>query len=797
MDGPTARHPAERPPAQPGDSDAPPGPPAPAGSAPALTETLRQSFGFTAFREGQEEAMRAVLAGRDAVVLWATGNGKSLVYQVPALHTGKTAVVVTPLVSLMQDQVHRINATAGRGERQLAAFLGSAQTDPSVEPRALRGDFALVYVSPEKLFAADGRVLHALARLGRARLLLLAVDEAHCVSEWGHDFRKEYQRLGEFRRAAPGVPIVALTATAVARVQADIVRSLGLVDPFVSRLSLRRANLELRCERKVGSGLAAHLAGLVAALKRAGAAPPATLVYCPTKGDTEAVCAHLRAHGIAADYYPAGRAAPERAAVHGAFLSSATPVVAATVAFGMGIDKPDIRKVYHFGAPKTVEEYYQQVGRAGRDGAPAECVLIASDADYTRYASEFYLGELDPAARAAVSQSSAALRAFAADQRTCRHAQLLAYFGESPAAARCGGMCDNCQDAAAHAGDQERDLGPEARVLLAAMQERGGGAPWSQIEALLTGGRGAARREALRPRRSVAALRELLGPLVDAGYAARATKTASGRYARAYEAFTLTEAGEAALAPGPGAPIRLAVPSSFRKLEEAASRGLAARTAQLAAHGLLGRVPASELAAAGAGAEGPVLRALLRWTRALDGHRAQGPPGQTRAARLEALLATLHGWRLEQAKALRLSPESLAPEHLLHTIALVQPAGADALIEAGLRVPRPAAEQLAHLVARWQAEAEGAEAEGAAPDQALVLCEGPTHPLQRWPFAKETVGKARKCSAWVASEQRFGAGDSIQHIAATPERGSKPILPSTVAAHLLTALQVRHDELAG
>jgi len=789
-----------------------------------LLRTLQRSFGFEAFREGQQSVMEALLAGRDAAVFWATGNGKSLVYQIPALHTSKTAVVVTPLISLMQDQVNKINVTAGRGERQLAAFLGSAQNDPKIERDALQGRFPLVYISPEKLMSADGQILHALARMAEDKMLLmLAVDEAHCVSEWGHDFRPEYQRLGEFRRAVPGVPIVALTATAVERVQQDIVSSLGMMNPFISRFSFRRANLTLRCQRKIGTGGASvHMASLLSAFKTKGPSSlSSTLIYCPTKRDVESICEYLKMHGISCDYYHAGRTQEERDAVHKAFLCSDVPVVVATVAFGMGIDKPDIRRIIHYGAPKTVEEYYQQVGRAGRDGAHAECIMICSDTDFVRYSDDFYVGALTPKAREMVLASTASLRAYAADGSTCRHVQLLRYFGEEPTFTHCLNMCDNCLNSQKHANDTHRDFGAEARVVLVAVRQAGDGAPWSRIEPQLLGSDGAltqnvqhsaaALRAELRPRRSAAALREFLGLLVESKHLNRYTKRTTGQYARSYEAYGVSPLGDQALAEGVRLRLLLPVPAGIRQLEETAAARMEEHKAKLTAHGFIDKVPQEELALIGekGDPEGPVIRALLNWARTLEAYRKGGPTGVANAVRLEALYDKLVEWRAFQAKQLVMAPAQLLPEHLLRTICYVQPESAQSIIEAGVRIPQRAAEELAGLITAWKhlgAATTGARTANerdpltetvqnkrvSAPSESglLIIPDGPMRPQKRWPFLKETVGSTKnpRPASWVLSARRYESGESAERIAMTQESG-KPIKTSTVVNHLFTAVQ--------
>jgi len=323
-------------------------------SDPAVLKTLQKYFGFGVFRSGQQEIIEAALAGRDTAVFWATGSGKSICYQLPALHLGRTVVVVSPLISLMVDQVTKFNATAGASGGPRACLLGSAQVDPKVEGDAARGLYQLVYVTPEKLassFLDRLKILHAEGGLG-----LLAVDEAHCISEWGHDFRPAYRQIKNVRQVIPGLPIMTLTATAVPRVQNDIIQQLGMINPEVSLNSFDRPNLKLTCTRKQSK--AVDLARIAQSCAEGGS----TIVYVPTQAETDAVAQYLserlQATGVTVSSYHGGKYGPDREAAHMDFLSGRAQVIVATVAFGMGIDKPDIRRIVHFGPPKTVEEYY-------------------------------------------------------------------------------------------------------------------------------------------------------------------------------------------------------------------------------------------------------------------------------------------------------------------------------------------------------------------------------------------------------------------------------------------------------
>ena len=381
-------------------------------------EVLREQFGFAEFRAGQRRAVRAALAGRSALVVLPTGGGKSLCYQVPALVLDRLTVVVSPLISLMQDQV---GAALARGIA--AAALTSSQ---SPQERALvldqvaAGKLRLLYVAPERL--ASGPMIGALRRAGVA---LLAVDEAHCVSEWGHDFRPAYRQIGMVRRALGMPPTLALTATATPAVRDDIAASLrlGAVERIVG--SFDRPNLRFAAARVGGDE---ERRRGVLGLLRPYRGP--SLVYVPTRRSAERWARSLSRAGIVAAPYHAGLEHGVRRRVQDDFVADAVECVVATCAFGMGIDKPDVRTVVHLGLSTSLEAYYQEAGRAGRDGKPSRCEVLWTMGDLRLQRTIVPDSKrLDPLIRY--------LMAFA-----CRREMLLRHFGE--VRGRCG-HCDRCE----------------------------------------------------------------------------------------------------------------------------------------------------------------------------------------------------------------------------------------------------------------------------------------------------------------------------------------------------------------
>lgn len=339
-----------------------------------LVQVLRARFGHAAFRDGQEEVVRAVAAGEDCLVVMPTGAGKSLCYQLPALVRGGTTVVVSPLIALMKDQV---DSLCGKGVE--ATFINSSLAEAERRERlaALQaGRVQVVYVAPERF---SSRFLDLLARVD---VRLLALDEAHCLSQWGHDFRPDYLRLGEVRNALGRPATVALTATATPRVQDDIVRVMGMdgCRRFVRGFDRRNIQLEV-AECRNAAEKDARVADLVL--------PGPTLVYCATRRNVEQVLRGLRERGVEAAMYHAGLDTSDRIRVQDAFMGGRVPVVVATNAFGMGVDKSNIRTIVHYDLPGTVEAYYQEVGRAGRDGAPSRAVLLHRPED--RRIQEFFI----------------------------------------------------------------------------------------------------------------------------------------------------------------------------------------------------------------------------------------------------------------------------------------------------------------------------------------------------------------------------------------------------------------------
>jgi ATP-dependent DNA helicase RecQ len=400
-----------------------------------LREALHRVWGFSDFRPLQREAMHAVLGGHDSVVVLPTGGGKSLCFQAPALVDAApaesrptTALVVSPLISLMKDQVDGL-----RVDGVPASYLNSTLTSDERDEvlASLREERCrLLYVSPERLVGEGGHVLRRL--LQQCGVRYIAVDEAHCISQWGHDFRPEYRQLGLLRDEFPGVSVHAFTATASERVRRDIAAELRLRDPLVLVGSFDRPNLTYRVVRR--ANLHRQLQQILG--RHDG---EAGIVYCSSRREVEALAEWLQGEGRRAVPYHAGLADQVRARNQEAFLDERVDIVVATVAFGMGIDRSNVRFVVHAGAPRSPEHYQQESGRAGRDGLPAECVLIYSGGDFARWRQMLEANlELTESARALLRD----MERYASATR-CRHRVLVEYFGQAYEPRACG-ACDWC-----------------------------------------------------------------------------------------------------------------------------------------------------------------------------------------------------------------------------------------------------------------------------------------------------------------------------------------------------------------
>ncbi|MDE1922131.1 MAG: ATP-dependent DNA helicase RecQ [Gammaproteobacteria bacterium] len=401
---------------------------------------LREVFGYPEFRPGQLAIIDAVRSGRDCLGIMPTGAGKSVTYQIPARLLGGVTLVVSPLISLMQDQVEAMVAVGMR-----ATFLNSSLEAAERSRRvaqARAGEFELLYAAPEGLDASVGRLIDALD------LKLIAVDEAHCISEWGHDFRPSYRNLAGLKSRFAGLPVLALTATATPGVTKDIVEQLALRDPLLVRGSFFRPNLRLYAVKKgQGEGVREMILRLV--LARRG---EPGIVYCLSRKAAESTAEFLCSRGVRASAYHAGLSPEQRAATQERFRRDDVEVVCATIAFGMGIDKSNVRFVIHRDMPRSIEGYYQEIGRAGRDGAPADCVMFYSWADVM---SLDRLGQRadSPAADLEDQQRRAVRRVFdLADGADCLWRRLSLHFAERIEA--CGGSCGRCngQDVIASAG---------------------------------------------------------------------------------------------------------------------------------------------------------------------------------------------------------------------------------------------------------------------------------------------------------------------------------------------------------
>ena len=400
---------------------------------PGIDAILKRHFGFQSFRPHQREIVESLLAGEDVLALLPTGGGKSLCYQLPAIANDGLTVVVSPLIALMKDQVDSLEEVGVP-----ATFLNSSLTPEEFGRRWRdldRRGYKILYLAPERLVTED-----MLGALKSWNVGLIAVDEAHCISEWGHDFRREYRELAVLRRRFPEVPLVALTATATARVRDDIVSLLGMNQPRIHVASFNRPNLSYRVVPRT-SPLEQILAILSDHQGESG------IIYCMTRKRTEELEDALIRKGITACAYHAGLDSKERAKRQDRFIKDQVQVMVATVAFGMGIDKPDVRFVLHHDLPKNLESYYQETGRAGRDGLPSECVLLYSPADAAML--HRFIDDVSDEREQKVARNHLTRLIEFCESPLCRRVQLLQYFGETyrdddgESLEQCG-ACDNC-----------------------------------------------------------------------------------------------------------------------------------------------------------------------------------------------------------------------------------------------------------------------------------------------------------------------------------------------------------------
>lgn len=413
-------------------------------------------FGLADFRPGQWDAIEALLAGKDALVVLPTGGGKSLIYQLPAVLRGSgLTLVVSPLIALMKDQTDALRALGIP-----AGFCNSTQDEleqRSILSHAVTGKLRLLYVSPERALSTD-----FLSMLPRMNINAIAVDEAHCISQWGHDFRPEYRSLHNLRRRAGGVPVVALTATATDRVIKDVVSALDLRDYKLVKKSFYRPNLVYKVEYPANDAekqaLLLHLLEEGSfRLRRGGKC----IVYCATRKKVDQLFEFLKAHGFNAGRYHAGRTSAGREKMHDSYAAGKVNILVATNAFGMGMDAPDVRMVLHYQVPASIDAYYQESGRAGRDGRDSQCVLFFNNSDFVT--QSFIIGKEGGSAEGLLTY----VREFGFSQ-TCRQRFLCSYFGEEIAAC---GRCDFCLGGEASAGrsflerEQEKKQALEERSV--------------------------------------------------------------------------------------------------------------------------------------------------------------------------------------------------------------------------------------------------------------------------------------------------------------------------------------------
>ncbi len=392
-----------------------------------MQETLKKHFGFDQFLPFQREIISDILSGKDVLAVLPTGAGKSLCYQLPALMLPGITIVISPLISLMKDQV------MGLTENNIgAAYLNSSlgvKEERLIKGRLANNEIKLLYVAPERLTKTG-----FLNYIKSFNVSLIAIDEAHCISEWGHDFRPSYRTLGDLRESFPDVPVLALTATATEKVREDIVRELGFYNHGAYVASFDRKNLRYLVYGKTNA-----YANMISYIRNNPGY--SGIIYCVSRASVDQMVASLNMDGVAALPYHAGLGNKERADNQEEFINGKAKIIVATIAFGMGIDKPDVRFVIHYDLPRNLEGYYQETGRAGRDGKPADCILFFSYGDRMKH--EYFIKLKNDLDQVKIAQNQLDAITNLASRNNCRRKMLLGYFGEKYLASNCR-SCDVC-----------------------------------------------------------------------------------------------------------------------------------------------------------------------------------------------------------------------------------------------------------------------------------------------------------------------------------------------------------------